>query len=621
MADRDAAAYRHFYPGVSDRVCPASFPPNNLPKFSVRQVSIDGLAGARDEGRAVAPAEPMAEDEKRKKSHTLADHVYGLDAAHAHARDADHDHDFDDDNGPPENNPLWRQDNVALTTVGIDIGSSGTQVIFSRVHLRRLAEDLTSRYYVVARETLFQSAVALTPYQNEQRIDDRKLGDIIDDAYAAAGLSPAEIDTGVVILTGEALRRENAQAIAAILSETGGEFVTATAGHHMEAMLAAYGSGAARVSSDRSKTILNIDIGGGTTKLAIVNNGKVIATAAIHIGGRLQVVEDDRIVRLDPAGKHHAARAGFTWQRGDSINAADLDKVVETMADALVAAITAKPLPPDIARLYLTEPIADLGDIGGVMFSGGVAEYIYQREDRDFGDLGRRLGRAIRARIDNGVLPWPVLPAGECIRATALGASEYSVQLSGNTSYISAPGKLLPRRNLQVVLPPFVCGDAIDPAALAQSIRNHMTAFDVADSEADIALALRWTGLPSYERLAAFAEGIKRGLAERVAKNLPLYIMLDGDVAHTLGHLLRDELHVESELLVIDGVVLWDFDYIDLGRIRMPSYTVPVTIKSLVFSEDPRGPRPRQRLHHHEHQHEHHHAHNHDHRHRGHKQR
>ena len=229
----------------------------------------------------------MAEEEKPKAPHTLADHFYGREVAHVHADDADHDHDFDDD-GPAEDNPLWQQDNVALTTVGIDIGSSGTQVIFSRVHLRRLAEDLTSRYYVVARETLFQSQVALTPYQNEERIDDLKLGTIIDDAYVAAGLPPDKIDTGVVILTGEALRRENAQRIAAILSEKGGEFVTATAGHHMEAMLAAYGSGAARVSSDQAKRILNIDIGGGTTKLGLVENGKVIATAAIHIGGRLQ---------------------------------------------------------------------------------------------------------------------------------------------------------------------------------------------------------------------------------------------------------------------------------------------------------------------------------------------
>ena len=556
----------------------------------------------------------MAEQEKPKAPHSLADHLYGREVAHVHAGDADHDHDHDfDEDGPLEDNPMWQQDNVVLTTVGIDIGSSGTQVIFSRVHLRRLAEDLTSRYYVVARETLFQSQVALTPYQSEEHIDDLKLGTIIDDAYVAAGLSPERIDTGVVILTGEALRRENAQRIAAILAEKGGEFVTATAGHHMEAMLAAYGSGAARVSSDQSKRILNIDIGGGTTKLGLVENGKVIATAAIHIGGRLQVVEQGRIVRLDPAGKHHAARAGFSWQRGDLVDPADLQKVADAMADALVAAIRARPLSPDVARLYLTDPIADLGRIDGVMFSGGVAEYVYGREDREFGDLGGRLGRAIRARIEAGVLPWPVLPAGECIRATALGASEYSVQLSGNTSYISAPGKLLPRRNLQVLLPPFVCAERIDPDALALAIHSHLTAFDLDQTDRDIALALRWSGPPSYPRLAAFAEGIKRGLAERTAKGLPLYIMLDGDVAHTLGHLLRDECQIANDLLVIDGVMLWDFDYIDLGRIRMPSYTVPVTIKSLVFSEDPRGPRPRQRLHHREHDHAHGHEHSHGH--------
>jgi ethanolamine utilization protein EutA len=555
-------------------------------------------------------------EDKKPGAHTLGDHLYGRDVVHKHGDDSDHDHDHDfDDDGPLEDNPLWRQDNVSLMTVGIDIGSAGTQVIFSRVNLRRLAEDLTSRYYVVSRETLFQSPVALTPYQSEERIDDARLGAIIDDAYVAAGLAPDKIDTGVVILTGEALRRENAQGIAKILSEQGGEFVTATAGHHMEAMLAAYGSGAARVSSDQAKRILNIDIGGGTTKLGLVENGKVIATAAVHIGGRLQVVEDGTIVRLDPAGKHHAKRAGFTWSRGDTVVAADLQKVADGMADALVAAVTARPLPHDVAHLYLTDPIAELGRIDGVMFSGGVAEYVYERERRDFGDLGARLGGAIRARIAQGALPWPLLPAGECIRATALGASEYSVQLSGNTSYISAPAKLLPRRNLQVLLPAFVCEDTIDPAKLAKAIRDHMTAFDVADTEREIALALRWTGLPSYQRLAAFAEGIRNGFAARIAKKLPLYIMLDGDVAQTLGHILREELHVASELLVIDGVVLWDFDYIDLGRIRMPSYTVPVTIKSLVFSEDPRGPQPRQRLHHREHDHEHGHGHGHDHHH------
>src|ERR1700761_7960808 len=306
-------------------------------------------------------------EENKKKGHTLTDHLYGQNIVHQHDADSDHDHDhdydFENDDVPLEDNPLWRQDFVSLMTVGIDIGSSGTQVIFSRVNLRRMGEDLTSRYYVVSRETLFQSPVALTPYQSEERIDAEKLGAIIDEAYAAASLTPDNIDTGVVILTGEALRRENAQGIAAILSEQGGEFVTAPAGHHMEAMLASYGSGAARVSSDEHKRILNIDIGGGTTKLGLVENGKVIATAAIHIGGRLQVVEAGKIVRLDPAGKHHAKRAGFSWNRGDTVALSDLEKVAGGMADALVAALAARPMPHNIEHLYLTDQIGDLGRI------------------------------------------------------------------------------------------------------------------------------------------------------------------------------------------------------------------------------------------------------------------
>ncbi len=545
--------------------------------------------------------------------HSLADHTLGENFTHEHEGVADHDHDhfeFDDD-GPLEQNPIWLQDHVTLVSVGIDIGSAGTQVIFSRIKLRRYGEDLTSRYYVVSRETLYQSPVALTPYQSEERIDDAALGKIIDDAYAGAGLHPDDIDTGAVILTGEALRRENAEGIARILSEQGGEFVCATAGHHMESMLAAFGSGASRVSHDEDKRILNIDIGGGTTKLALVEKGQVTATAAVHVGGRLQVIDQGRkIIRLDPAGRFHARQAGFSWSKGDVVGPHDLDKVAQGMADTLVKALTERPLSHTVEHLYLTDPIADFGRLDGIMFSGGVGEYVYGRETRDFADMGLRLGTAIRARVDSGALPWRLLPAGECIRATALGASEYSVQLSGNTSYISKPGELLPRRNLQVLQPNFVCEDVIDAAKLTKAIQAHFTAFDLIEGEGEVALALRWLGVPSYERIAAFAEGIRHGLANTIARRKPIYIMLDGDIAQTLGAILREELLVESEILAIDGVMLRDFDYIDLGRIRMPSYTVPVTIKSLVFSENPTAARP-QRIHHHDDDHSHDHAHHH----------
>jgi ethanolamine utilization protein EutA len=557
-------------------------------------------------------------DEPETKLHGLADHQFGDQLTHRHEGEADHDHDDFEAEGPLEENPLWIQDHVMLTSVGIDIGSSGTQIIFSRINLRRLAEDLTSRYYVVSRETLFLSPVSLTPYQSETRIDAAALNSIIADAYASAGIQPADIDTGAVILTGEALRRENAQAISGMLAAAGGDFVCATAGHHMESMLAAYGSGASRVSSEQAIRILNIDIGGGTTKLALVDNGKVIATAAVHIGGRLQVVDaEGRIMRLDPAGRTHAARAGFDWLLGDLVDDSQLDSVAECMAETLVAALSPD-MPAETAALYLTDPLPSLERIGGIMASGGVAEYIYGREARDFGDLGRRLGRALRRRLDGGALPWPLLPAGECIRATALGASEYSVQLSGNTSYISNPGTLLPRRNLQVLQPDFAFGDSVDSDALSFAIRAHRKAFEAEAADADIALAFHWQGVPAYDRVHAFARGIASGLADKIARRLPIYVMLDGDIAQTLGAILREDCKVMSDILCIDGLMLTDFDYIDLGRVRVPSYTVPVTIKSLVFSDDPH--RTRERIHHHEHhhahgRHHHHHGDNHHHHH------
>lgn len=506
----------------------------------------------------------------------------------AHVPDHDHVHD-DEALSPLEDNPIWQQDNVTLHSVGMDIGSSGTQVVFSRLHLRRIGEDLTSRYLVVRRDTVYRSPVALTPYASAEQIDAEALGAVIDRAYDEAGVDPADVDTGVVILTGEALRRRNAEAIAGVLAERGGALVTATAGHHMEAMLAGYGSGAARTSYDRGLRVLNVDIGGGTTKLAVCEAGRVVATAAVHVGGRLQVVgEGGAIVRLDPAGAEHAARAGFSWQLGDVPAAGELERVAERMADTLVAALTVRPLPDDVARLFLTDPVEDLGRIDGVVFSGGVAEYVYQREAGMFGDLGSPLGRAVRRRVDAGELPWPLLPAGECIRATALGASEYSVQLSGNTGFVSDPDALLPRRDLQVVHPHLELAEVVDAGAVAAGVRSHLVALGGDSAGADVVLAVSWSGLPRHDRLSAFARGIRDGLAERTAAGRPVYLVLDGDVAMTVGRLLRDELGVTVGLFVADGLTLRDFDYVDIGRVRYPSNTVPVTIKSLVFNQDPR---------------------------------
>lgn len=501
--------------------------------------------------------------------------------------------------GPIEEHPLWQRDNVILNSVGIDIGSAGTQILFSRIHLRRQAVDLSSRYLVVERDTLFESPVSLTPYASDTKIDARALGEIVDEAYYAARLHPDDIDTGVVILTGEALRRENSEPIARILSEKCGDLVCATAGHHMEAMLAAHGSGAAQLSHDRGDRVLNIDIGGGTTKLGVIDKGQVLSTAAIHIGGRLLAFNDAGLLeRIDPAGQTHASRAGFSWHLGDTVSEADLQQVAESMADDLVAAITGQLTPHDIEDLYLTDPIEQLENIDGIVCSGGVAEYVYHREKRDFGDLGKKLGHELRARIDSGGLPWQLYPDSQGIRSTALGCSEFTAQLSGNTAYISDADKLLPRRNMKVLSPAFEFTDEFAASDLAAAIRRHMVLFEVDQVDEKLVLAFHWHGAPQYRRIKRFAEGLHLALQARIAAGLPIYIILDADIAMNLGALLHDEFDIDGEVLAIDGLALWDFDSVDIGKVRMPSKTVPVTIKSLIFSDVEDGVHRRELVHH-----------------------
>lgn len=502
---------------------------------------------------------------------------------HGHEHHDDHD---DEPDVPLEENPVWQQDNVMLRSVGVDIGSSGTQVAFSRLYLRRLSENLTSRYVVVRREMHFQSQVHFTPFADGMNIDAGALGKILDQAYADARITPDGIDTGVVILTGEALRRHNAEAIAAVASEHAGDLVCASAGHHMEAMLAAYGSGAVRASHRDRTRLLNIDIGGGTTKFTLVDNGRIVSTAAFHVGGRLVALgADGAVIRLEPGGKYHAERAGLHLSPGATAPPGTLRAVAERMAGELVRAIRGE---AGVDRsLWLTDPLPDLGVLDGLVFSGGVAEYVYGTEALSFGDAGLDLGAALALAGRAGRLPAPVLPADARIRATVLGASEYTVQLSGITSYLGEPARTLPRRNLPVARPHFDLPEVIDAVSVGEEIRRHVNRFGAGEdgvaSIADLVVALHWEGPPEYSRLRALADAVAHGLSGRIAAGAPLYLMLDGDVARTLGLILRDELGISNDLVVIDGVLLRDFDYVDLGRVRQPSGTVPVTIKSLVF--------------------------------------
>ncbi len=515
--------------------------------------------------------------------HSLADHSMGALASHGHAR-GEFDHEHDSGFEASDSKSL---ESVSFISIGVDIGSSSTQIVFTRLEMRGPGEHRSLRRQAKSRETLYLSPIVMTPFLDDGTLDEARLRGTLARSFEAAGLTPDDVETGAVILTGEAAKRGNAEAIAHLAAGDAGDLVCAAAGARMEAMLAARGSGAVEASRGRGgMRILNIDIGGATTKLALIDDGRIIATSALGIGGRLAATgRDGRLARWDRRVEVFARRAGVTPADDGVISTDEMARIASAMADALIAALAARPMAPDTAELFILDPLGDFGHIDGVMFSGGVGEYVYRRESRGFGDLGLPLGEALARRMDAGALPWQVLPAGECIRATVFGASEHTLQLSGQTIHISNHAALLPRRNLPVLHPGFDFSRGIDPGSLTAAILACRAVFGFDDPSAEFALAFAWRGSPEYPRLRALAEGIAGGMADRIARAAPLYIMLEGDAAMSLGEMLRRELKIASEVLVIDGIVLRHFDYVDIGRLRLPSNSVPVTIKSLLFGE------------------------------------
>lgn len=415
----------------------------------------------------------------------------------------------------------------------------------------------------------------LTPYSSERRIDTDAIGKFIERSYAEAGWSPDDVDTGAVITTGEAAHKENASAIVQLFSAQAGKFVCATAGHHLESLLAAHGAGAVALSRDpATPLVLNVDIGGGTTKLAVCRDGRVEETAALDIGARIVSWDSAGTIRaVTRAGARVAKDAGVRIAAGDQGDERVLDAIAERIAHLALSVPTGKDV--DDASLWLTEPLVARGSFHTLVFSGGVGEYINGLQDAEFGDLGLRLGRAIQRRLAD----FEVLRPVESIRATCIGASQYSVQVSGDTLFLSDPS-LLPLRDLAAVA---VRPETASASAIADEIRRGIARLDREDGR--FALAVRWPHGPAYPALRELCAGIADGTRELLDARRPLVVVIDADVAGIVGQMLRDELGVRAPLVCVDQIALSDLDFIDIGAVVPEKSVVPVVVKSLIFSQ------------------------------------
>lgn len=506
---------------------------------------------------------------------------------HDDEHDPEHDWEHEDVADMPldEEHPMWRSERISLTSVGIDIGSSTSHLIFSRLILRRQGIALSSRFVVVKREILYESPILLTPYLDKTTIDTKKLDEFIHEAYQQAGLTPKDIDTGAVIVTGEAAKKKNAEAIATLFSAQAGKFVCATAGHNLEAILAAYGSGAVAMTVNEGGdfTVMNVDIGGGTSKIAIVKRGEVIDTAALEVGSRLVALDESgRINRVEDAGIKIGEAAGVSLPLGGSLKENEKEGMARTLCDCLFEVMERGRLSPLTQSLMLTPEITFRERIDAVIFSGGVSEYVYGFEERDLGDLGNHFGRRVRERALKLAGKIAVKTADVRIRATVIGASQYTVQVSGNTIYLSHPD-LLPLRNLQVVTPQILQQEPLAPADVKSAVERALQRFDIHDGERAAALAIHWELGPSYPLIRTLAEGVVGAMKEHVDRGQPLVLVFDADIAKLVGNIIERELLPGSGIISIDGIDLKDFDFIDIGEELPDAKAVPVVIKSLIF--------------------------------------
>jgi ethanolamine utilization protein EutA len=469
---------------------------------------------------------------------------------------------------------MAEEDRIVLTSIGVDIGSSTSHLLFSRLELER--QD--SVYVTVGREVLFQSGILLTPYRDVSTIDETVLGAFIDQQYRAARITREQVDTGALILTGVALLRDNARAIADLFAAEAGRFVAVSAGDNLEATMAAHGSGAVAMSANGG-AVMNVDIGGGTTKVVICRSGHVADLMAIDVGARLVAFDDDGVVvRLEPAAREIATRLDLAIALGQVASEQDVNRLVHYMVDQLVSEINVGGSSPG-SHLLRTAPLADRSDIAAITFSGGVSEFIYKRAREFYADLGPLLANDLAQR-DLGA---PVLDSASGIRATVIGASQYTIQVSGSTIYLS-PTDVVPLRNIPVVMPRLPWHDSeLTAEAVSDSIREALRRSDLLQASTPVALAARWEGSATYSRIRAFCTGAVHAMQAHAANGHPLIFVFDSDIGGLLGLHLREEMQLTIPVISIDGVELREFDYIDIGALIPASGAVPVVIKSLVF--------------------------------------
>ena len=471
---------------------------------------------------------------------------------------------------------------IEILSVGVDVGSSTSHLVFSNLLLKRDERSVSRRFQIQERNIIYEGRIINTPLLDNDTIDMDKLTDFLKEEYKRAGIDPADIQTGAVVVTGEIAKKQNAKQIVEALSSDAGKFVAATAGPNFESLIAAMGSGATSRSKDHNKTILSCDIGGGTSNIAISKNGKIVSTSCISVGGILLGVNSEgKIWRIDEPAIKVMGHIGLNYKIGDQIPKEDIEKIATKFAEVLIEVITGPASSSLAKQLMVTNNLDFPEKIDEYLFSGGVAELMYGRNG-NYDDIGQILANKINSLTLK--LASPVIEPVNKIRATVIGAGAYSLSISGSSGFMD--DKLsFPIKNVPVIRVD-VERSKLSVEHVVSQINISFQRFGLKEGEDIVALYFKDPVRASYPKLELFAKSIEAALTDSIENKIPIILIFEKDIACSVGNVIRRETGLNTNLLSLDELILEEGDWIDIGEPLVAGQVFPVTVKSLVFNRN-----------------------------------